>query len=337
MFKFVQIRLVRRYLGIVFFSLDLLWWLSSAFPFIRPKGFHGLELIPVFDIAVLIAHGCGLAVALVFNLITLRWLTITMLWIGLTAYRHAQFSSASGSDTCISELHLMTFNARQFGDDEARLDSLARFVRAQDIGLVCIQEFGLRQFWPETRGAAEAFSRVSGLEHYEFSPHPGNIFGLAVFSRYPIQLDSVIFHGLSRFNEAKAYVLELPGESLNLIHVHMESFNLDSKPNIPLSAVLAKQGEQAKLIESYLGGAARETLICGDLNTMAGSKIYASFSTGRLDVQRAAGLGMLSTYRYFPLRIDHVLCPDSWSVLEADVSAPVPSDHFALTARVCRG
>lgn len=312
-----------------FFILDLLWLSLSAFPLLRIESFSWLELIPVFDIVMLLLHLSILVFAVV-----MRWrigllVIASVFWIGLVSNRHLIAQEAVSAPTQGESFRIATFNVKQFSNEPRFIDSLAKWALEQKIDVLCLQEFGLMADWPENKKKAqERVSALSELQYSDFSPYPGNVFGTALFSRFPVRLDSVIYESLPDFNEIKAYEVTLNTGSFILINAHLESYNQDYFKG--LRSAIEKRSKQAILIQEYASLHTENTLVVGDFNTVAGTKNYDRLLQGKCDAQSQFGKGLSATHAYLPLRIDHVFCPQKWRIVEVLVDDPIPSDHRAV-------
>ncbi len=317
-----------RYLFFVLLILDVAWWSLSAFSVLRWERWFFLELIPAFDIVAVIAHFMLLIVLVVIDKRIGVLLLVSLLWMGLLANRHL---ATNGSEEVVehsASLRLMTLNVQQFGHRDEEYLELARWVKEADIDVLCLQEFGLMSEWPETRLAAERFAAASGLRNADFDPFPGSVYGTAIFSRYPIQIDSVIQGSEPSINQVKAHRLYWRKQWITIVNGHLESYNFEKKT--PNDSVIQVRIKQAKAMISYAQSSAHPLLICGDMNTVPGSKNYELLAHGRQDVQKVAGLGMMATYRHFPVRIDYVFCPLDWQVRSVHLETPISSDHFGI-------
>jgi endonuclease/exonuclease/phosphatase (EEP) superfamily protein YafD len=189
-----------------------------------------------------------------------------------------------------------------------------------------LQEFGLYYKWPDVGAVAKDFSERTGLKHYDFTPHPGNIFGTACFSKHPILEVDTIFQLLSVTNEAKRYTLEVYGDFLTVVNAHLMSYNFfgnDSDASwTGISETIAARSEQALQIQH-----AGFDLMFGDLNAAPGDGVYRQIRAHHND----AFQGMLEpTHEVLPARIDHCFYTDQWRLTAADYRIDFPSDHKAL-------
>ena len=223
-------------------------------------------------------------------------------------------------------LRVLTWNAQQLGNDTAKVREAIELIREVDPDVLLLQEFGLYYKWPDVASVALDFSERTGLPHFDFTPHAGNIFGTACFSKLPISLVDTIFQLLSMTNEAKRYRIAWQGRTVNVVNAHLMSYNLFGQRNadegLRLAEVLAARLDQAKELTTQ-----PIDLLFGDLNAVPGDVVYQQLIAAHTDAFRGV---ITPTHHYFPARIDHCFHTESWEVVDAELMTDFPSDHKAL-------
>lgn len=224
---------------------------------------------------------------------------------------------------------LLTLNVAQFSNDTSKVSLVVKMIREVRPDIILLQEFGLYHMWPDVNSMSQEFAKRINCTYYHFAPHAGNIFGTAVFSRYPILHSDLIFNELSQTNEGWKFLIAFPSDTLNLINVHLQSFNFQSENRLPIDEVMAKQLIQMRLVLCAYDRRL-STVFCGDFNNVAGSKVYTLIDQYFNDAALKMGLGWLPTLKNLPLRIDHVFYDNSIGVNSIELYLNAPSDHAAL-------
>jgi len=259
-----------------------------------------------------------------------------MLYMLLIAYR--DFGPVPGpvdmEDTG-RELTLLSLNVQQFGNDTQRVAEITRLIRECDPDIVCLQEFGLYYKWPDVQAVASDFSQRIALCYFDFQPTTGNIFGTAIFSKYPILAVDTVFQLIPQTNEAKIYHIAMPADTLLVCNAHLQSFNFANPREVDaltVNEVVQRQMQQAQRIAARLQGQ-RHAVVAGDMNAATGSAVYHVFSGWLCDALRAASLGWMPTHRLLPAQIDHVFATPAMHVENVDVIGAFPSDHRGLLVK----
>ncbi len=164
---------------------------------------------------------------------------------------------------------------------------------------------------------------------YVFAPAADEIWGNAVFSRYPIT--EVNIERLPRGSDAMArsqliVVLEVePERRVALIATHLSHVDQQGDTRLPQARAVA--GTLARLQERGV-----PVIIAGDLNAEPDDAELATFG----DIARSA---VPETNPTFPsadpeVQIDHILVTQEFDVVGSDVPQTGGSDHLPVTARV---
>lgn len=226
-------------------------------------------------------------------------------------------------------------NVHQFCNDSLVLNNIADQIKRCNPQIVCLQEFGLMNRWPNIKSVADEFSNKTDLPYYDFTPTPGNVFGTAVFSKYPIQNVDTIFQLLSYTNEAKFYQINIDGVELRFINTHLQSFNLGSfftSEKMTMSHILKLKVEQ---LSSVLNDQFKSDLILGDFNTLPGSALYRQMISHNFrDAQVEKGNPADPTLPMIFNRIDYVFVDSHIPILEFQLLDQAGSDHRALLVNV---
>ena len=107
-----------------------------------------------------------------------------------------------------------------------------------------------------------------------------------------------------------------------------------------LSQAAAYRGAQTDSICALVDRhAARDIIVCGDLNETPISYTYQQLDRRLTSAFRQAGLGPGFTYsrRSFPVRIDHLFHSDGWTCTSCRIDRTLSvSDHYPLIVRLSK-
>lgn len=164
---------------------------------------------------------------------------------------------------------------------------------------------------------------------YVFAPAADEIWGNAVFSRYPIT--EVSIERLPRGEDAMArnqliVIMEVePERRLALIATHLS--HVDSQGDTRLPQARAVAGTLARLQERGV-----PVLVAGDLNAEPDAAELATFG----DIARSAVPPGTPTYPSGDpeVQIDHLLITEEFEVMDAEVAHVGASDHLPIFARL---
>lgn len=235
----------------------------------------------------------------------------------------------------VNEVLFYSQNVHQFCNESVVFDQIVEQVKRSKAQVVCIQEFGMKSRWPSIKSVSDEFSNKIDLPYYDFTPTPGNVFGTAVFSKYPIQKVDTIFQLLSYTNEAKYYQINKDGSEIKFINAHLQSFNLKSfftNETMTLSHILKLKAEQLFSILNYQ---LKSDIILGDFNILPGSCLYdLILNSGYRDVQVQKGNPMAPTLPMIFNRIDYVFVTPKISIQNFQMLDQSGSDHRALVVKL---
>ena len=332
-FVFIPSRL-KALITIFLWLLVLLILLSAGVPYTHSGFFPYLQLIPSFDVLFWVA-------AVVLLLISVRihirpWvpaLTLLLATALLVWRNYGSLPDFAGGES--HEVKVLCLNVAQFSNATAAVNATVREIKQHDPDIVCLQEFGLYYKWPDVGSVSADFAKRIGMAHYDFSPFPGNIFGTAVFSKYPILSSDTIFSMLSATNEAKSYVFSIGDEELKLTNMHLQSYNFFGKRKEPKSfndaliETLSRRHSQVRVMMKH-----QADMLVGDINASVGTVYYEEIAHRFRDVQRAFGKGMLPTHAYLPTRLDYIFTRQRLRPVAFERLTDFPSDHHGLMATI---
>ena len=289
-------------------------------------------ILPVFDFILLLVSICFLFYSVftqkLLRLSSLAFILMLSIWVvrnGAISYNSTELQG--------ERISLFSLNVGQFNNDTSQVNFIANKILELQPDIVALQEFGLYYKWPNIESMTNDFSSKIGYSHYYFKPHSGNIFGTAVFSKYPIIRSELIFNELSRTNESWKHLVVINNDSIWIVNTHLESFNFSGDNPLPIPEVMKRQMEQARLIlRSDFSN--HKTVICGDFNAVSGSPCYQLFSKEFEDVLLESGMGWLPTHKTIPVRIDHFFRNMNTTVSNIKLVWDTPSDHAGLLVHI---
>ena len=326
---------MRLLITIFLWSLVLLVLASAIVPLTNSGLLPFFQIFPSFDLLFWFLSLFLLFAASVrryrpvLSSVTFLLATLLVAWRGYGSM--PEYTERGGE-----ELKVLSLNVGQFNNDTGEVRMTIQEIRRNDPDILCLQEFGLYYKWPDVESVAKDFSERIGMKHYDFSPHKGNIFGTAVFSKFPIIETDTIFNMLSATNEAKRYTFNVNGKELRLTNVHLQSYNLFGRQRSPgltwsgrISETLSRRKSQVNVLMRN-----QSDIVVGDLNASVGSYYYESLAGKWRDVQRAFGQGLLPTHALVPTRLDYIFTRKQMRTINFERLTDFPSDHYGLMATV---
>lgn len=229
-------------------------------------------------------------------------------------------------------------------------ESLFKFIRTQDPDVVCLQEFYVSDV-DKVREVLRSHMPEYKSEFYLFPMEDGSAFGNVTFSRIPVK-----DKGKIKFDESANLAIytdcEFHGRTFRVYNCHFESYSI-SLPGVLRAlfkadkAMMAETGSKVKRsitrrpmqVDKVFEDIERcpvEAFVCGDFNDDPMSYTYFRMTRGRKDSFREAGNGFGATYaRLWPvLRIDYVLVPERFDVLDHQTPRVKFSDHYPVITTV---
>lgn len=232
------------------------------------------------------------------------------------------------------DLKVLSFNVAQFGHDSTRMNGLLELIRQTDADVVCLQEFGVHNWWPYVDSVAPHVAQQLNLPYSDFTRWDYSIYGVAIFSRYPIVQTEELFTSRENTNAGGLYVIQRGDERLGIVNLHMASFNFSM--DLPeegsilhksrkfvslLHDRMLDQQAQLKLIQNRVSEAQFPVILCGDLNFVPQSGLYEQFCETHRDSyqDRGRGSGYTLDKGIFKLRIDYQWVPPEAAVISHEV------------------
>jgi endonuclease/exonuclease/phosphatase family metal-dependent hydrolase len=314
----------------------LILMVSSAF---GPLSHSGLlpffQVLPSFDIVFWTMAFLALLIAGATRTNTKLGVVVLVFATCLLMYR--TLGKEAPSDLAYErKLTVLSVNVGQFSNDTAVVNEVVHIIQTHAPDLLCLQEFGLYYKWPDLASVSADFSKRVQMPYFDFTPYPGNIFGTAIFSKYPIEQCDTLFSMLSHTNEAKSYLIHLDsGHHVRIMNMHLQSYNImghektDKSLRARIDETLARRHSQVHLLLDRPAD-----LLVGDMNASPGSIYYRELAGRYRDAQRSFGQGLLPTHAWIPTRLDYILVNKNLPILRFERLTDFPSDHYGLFAEI---
>lgn len=290
-------------------------------------------------------------------------LSFAVILIGIAFIgRYFQVHFGRDQQNTANRIKVLSYNVRLFNyfewdRNKAVRDSIFSFIKGQNPGIVCLQEFYTRNN-PESLSEKKVKSRLNHVpySHIEYTYRSGNNttnFGIAIFSKYPI-----VNRGSINFkNSLNACIYSdilVKGDTFRIYNLHLQSIRfkknnlelIDSLRhinNIEMSEVkdfslrlkqaYIERGKQTSLVAEHIKKSPYPVIICGDFNDTPISYAYHKLLGDNNDAYREAGGGLGSTYRgKMPnYRIDYIFHSPAFKAYDYNTRKVAFSDHFPVS------
>jgi endonuclease/exonuclease/phosphatase (EEP) superfamily protein YafD len=288
----------------------------------------------------------------------LKWVSI--FFVGLTAFQLTKLVACGGENPVLNDFKVLSFNTSFFRvptvfspgyfnpEKPTTYDKMIDWIVEQDADAVLLQEF----FNDERSAhfnAIEALMERGGFQDHYFINRPqhdnGVSRGLAIFSKYPILHKRTFFLGENRYNGAQAVLIDLNGQPLELVNVHLKSSALH-----PVKNTRTKHGiiegvkrffndgvlrtRQVNVVLDSLANSAHPVIVAGDFNSTRLSRVFEMMDDEFEPAFSAAGWGLGFTFQgklKLPVMIDHQFSRAGANAVQLKVMKEMKySDHFPL-------
>jgi endonuclease/exonuclease/phosphatase family metal-dependent hydrolase len=258
-------------------------------------------------------------------------------------------------------IKILTYNVMRFERlKDKDNNKIIQYIQNNDADIVCIQEFGASKKNSNLLSENDIQNHFKKYPYhqvlYQFFPYQGEVYGLAVFSKFPILTHKKAPYE-SAFNASSVTELDIHGKKLTLINNHLESNKLSeeernnyykmtqdigSKPLNVFTEMMAKRltpaykirEEQARVISDIVKHNKNPYIIvCGDFNdtpiSYARHKIKGNLHDAFVD--SGTGLGITYNLYRFLFRIDYILHSDNIKSYNCTVGKLKNSDHYPVS------
>lgn len=268
-------------------------------------------------------------------------------------------------DNCMK---ILTYNVRGFNwltGREARNNPMIDYIANSNADIICLQEFIVSSDNANKTGliTEKEFNKI--MSHYPYrsiirlgEKKSKNLYGLAVYSKYPIQKAGEIPID-SPYNGAAIYELKIGKKIVTLVNNHLESNRITAEDKV-LYGKFIKTDEKGKMldvvsqnIQERLGTAYRVreyqaniisqyiqkrdslsfgTIVCGDFNDVPNSFTYHQIKGNMIDAYANTGFGPGITFHenHFWFRIDFIFHSLGFQSYNCTVDKVKYSDHYPV-------
>ena len=332
----------------VTFLITLVLYLSVL---VSPVNFPYAGLLP-FLIPLFLAFNLFLLLVLAISLKKSAFIPLAALLIGykfiLITY---QFNS---SDENAPGLRVLTYNAHLFDykrSNEGEFDSnIFSWLVDHPAEVKVFQEF----YQDNTSTSRNALKILSKNGAYEYSYHSNEgdknrrSVGLAIFSKYPIVHEGVVFD--TKYTNGAIFAdIEVGNDTIRIYNTHLESMAIqaESLDNYEQAKTVYRKtlgklhrgslarAEQLDILFEHFGNSPHPVILMGDLNEIPYSYAYFKLSQKLTNAFELAGRGFGFTYNriLFFLRIDHIFASPELTPLYFHTHREVDySDHYPVSA-----
>ena len=245
---------------------------------------------------------------------------------------------------------LATYNVCNFQgygnkDRQTAMQEISQTFTAENVDIICMQEFHFAD-------SSLVFDIFSAYPYHFFRPsHSGTdrYFGNAIFSKYPIQNQGVLY-----FSSGGRHVLYadfmLHGRSFRVYTTHLESNKISltaladrlyKHPDASEEVLAAHRrirnafqgrARQVDQLSQQLSETTIPFILCGDFNDTPVSYTYHHLQRQLHDSFREAGNGFGATFRYLwpTLRIDYIFYGDAFNAYAHNTLRLPYSDHYPV-------
>lgn len=331
---------------VVFLSL-----LVFSSVFISPEVFPYAGLLPfLIPIALLVNLFLFFVLALAWR--RLAFFPLLCLALGykfflITLQLHPKNEGATG-------LKVLSYNARLFnyknppvGSDES---SVFSWLNEHPAEIKVIQEF-YQDYTIAGKNALKLLSRNGELD-YSYHALQGDAQkrsnGMAIFSRYPIVNEGIVFDERNS-NGAIFADVQVGKDTLRVYNVHLASMSIEAEAfeNYDSAKQIYKQtigklhqgslerAKQMNILEEHFSNSPHPVILMGDLNELPYSNAYFRLSKTLQNAFELAGRGFGFTFNriLFFLRIDHIFSSPALTPVQFTTHREVDySDHYPLSA-----
>lgn len=315
----------------------LLLLLAYALPYVFPKQF---PLLSVLSLSLPFFLLINIAFMLFWALQLKRQLLLSFI-ILLLGYKHVHSLYKFGGNSEPEEVGFsaMSFNVRLFNvyewiKDDSVPQKIVRLVSDENPDVLCLQDFH--------RNHEDSFPMYK-YSYFYYNKAKGNS-GIAIFSKYKI-INKGSLNFPSKGNNGIYVDILKDYDTVRVYNLHLESHRIVpekeelTKENSErlfkrMANTFTLQQTQAEIFDKHRKLSKHKTIVCGDFNNTAYSRIFKQIKGDMNDTfeEKGKGFGATFNFRYFPMRIDFILADKELQVLSHKNFREKLSDHYPLKA-----
>lgn len=332
--------------SLIFYANSLvafLLLLSFVLPYLAPSKFPTLSVLSLAVSPLILLN----VVFMLYWIVRLRrqflLSLIVLLLASLNFAKFIKFDSSKSVASNSESIRVASYNVRLFNQYELK--------EARQNAVIEFDEF-LKKVEPEVLFIQEFYNNKD--IHFSNLPHKyidyndsKNIFGHAIYSRYPIvNQGSFSFEGSS--NNVLWVDIKIGEDTLRAYNVHLQSMRITASvsylqesgteviKNKISDAFVMQENQLAKLLEHMASSPHKKQVVAGDFNNTSFSYTYKKLKGNMKDAYLEKGSGIGSTFYFdgFPLRIDYILVSPDIKVKHFKTAEETFSDHYAIWADI---
>jgi endonuclease/exonuclease/phosphatase family metal-dependent hydrolase len=257
-------------------------------------------------------------------------LNLPVFWLIATFFFLRHFSIFPANTD--SQLKVMTLNANVFGiydlKSKTKAPEIVNFIVKEAVDIVCFQEFFLNYNHQEIVQMMEA----KGFNYFKYKDLNyinGHVFGLAIFSKYPLDSFSYINPNESKNNYCLKARVNIENKFIWIYNAHMQSIQIPKEEADILTAVensnwnfktysysvlrrvLLAYPKRQRLVDAILQDLSDDqpSILCCDLNDVPISYSYQLLikKLNNHGIYQGFGLKYTYVFNFLPLNIDYIL------------------------------
>ncbi|NRD20515.1 endonuclease/exonuclease/phosphatase family protein [Winogradskyella eckloniae] len=312
--------------------------ISYVLPYIPPKRFATLSVLSL-GVPLLIILNVLFFIFWLLRVKKQMLLSLVILLLGWNYISSMYKFSASAAVSDPDNFTVMSFNVRllnKYGwlPSKTIKEEVIKLVTKEDPDIMCFQEY--------RRGNA---IKLDGYYSFNATYTSGIKGGQSIFSKYPI-INSGSLEFPDTYNNAIFVDIVKQKDTIRVYTLHLQSSGIatdvehlknETSGHLfkQVGSTFKAQQDQVDLFLAHKAKSHYKTIVTGDFNNTAYSYIYRKIKGDDLkDTFEEAGNGFGRTYdfKFFPMRIDFILCEEDFTVNGFKTFDVKLSDHYPIKA-----
>lgn len=317
--------------------------LSFVLPYLPPSRFPTLSVLSLAVSPLILLN----SLFMIYWILRMRkQLLLSLFVLVLASFNfsdYIKFNRAKDIEAEATSVRIASYNVRLFNQYESKekrksgREDFQMFLDKTKPEVLFIQEFYANK---------ELSFADFPYKYIEYNDSK-NIFGHAIYSKYPIVNQGSFFFEKSSNNALWADV-KIGEEVLRVYNVHLQSMRITASVAYlqetgteviknKISDAFVKQENQIKqLREHMVASPHKKQILAGDLNNTSFSYTYKKLKGEMKDafLEKGSGIGSTFSFDGFPLRIDYIFVSPEIKVTHFKTAEEIFSDHHAIWADI---
>lgn len=339
-----------RFITSFFFLVSIALFFSV---YISPEYFPYVGIITL-TIPLLLVINAFLFFSLLLSkrkLVILPLIALILGWkfVGVTVQIRPIPENPEGLSVLSYNVHMFSYSKN--GQDRATVgQNLIKWLKDNPSDIKCYQEF-YQDVTTPSRNTIKQLGTEEGY-HHSYQIIQGNprrqSYGMAIFSRYPIINEGLVFD--SRSSNGIIFAdIKVEKDTIRIYNAHLESMNIPSeqlnnidgiKDNYKKTLGRLKRGQvarasQLEVLLEHMENSPYSNILVGDFNDVPYSYNYFTLRSKMKNAFENAGRGFGFTYNkvLFFLRIDNIFYDENLDIQHFKTHREVDySDHYPISA-----